>query len=64
VMIGANAVILEGVVVGKGSVVAAGSIVTKDVPENCVVAGSPAKVIKEIDDQTKAKTEQLDDLRG
>ncbi|HCX65078.1 MAG TPA: 2,3,4,5-tetrahydropyridine-2,6-dicarboxylate N-acetyltransferase [Eubacteriaceae bacterium] len=64
VMIGANAVILEGVVVGKGSVVAAGSIVTKDVPENCVVAGSPAKVIKEIDDQTKAKTKQLDDLRG
>ncbi|SHE95068.1 2,3,4,5-tetrahydropyridine-2,6-dicarboxylate N-acetyltransferase [Alkalibacter saccharofermentans] len=64
VVIGANAVILEGVKVGKGSVVAAGAIVTKDVPSGTVVAGSPAKVIKDIDDKTKSKTELLDDLRG
>ncbi|QSX08485.1 2,3,4,5-tetrahydropyridine-2,6-dicarboxylate N-acetyltransferase [Alkalibacter rhizosphaerae] len=64
VVIGANAVILEGVKVGKGAVVAAGAIVTKDVPANTVVAGAPAKVIKDIDDQTKSKTELLDDLRG
>ena len=44
--IGANAVILPGVTVGKGSVVGAGAIVTKDVPEYAIVGGNPAKVIK------------------
>ncbi|MRG85576.1 2,3,4,5-tetrahydropyridine-2,6-dicarboxylate N-acetyltransferase [Salinibacillus xinjiangensis] len=63
VVIGANAVVLEGVTVGKGSVVAAGAIVTEDVPPNTVVAGTPAKVIKEIDDQTKSKTEIKVELR-
>lgn len=63
VLIGANAVVLEGVRVGKGAVVAAGSVVTKDVPPNTVVAGSPAKVIKEKDAQTIEKTLILDDLR-
>ncbi|WP_202078468.1 2,3,4,5-tetrahydropyridine-2,6-dicarboxylate N-acetyltransferase [Caldalkalibacillus salinus] len=63
VVIGANAVILEGVRVGKGSVVAAGAIVTEDVPENVVVAGTPARVIKKIDDQTKNKTEIKAELR-
>ncbi len=63
VVIGANAVVLEGVRVGKGAVVAAGAIVTKDVPANTVVAGTPAKVIKEIDDQTKSKTEIIEALR-
>lgn len=48
VWIGANAVITAGVTIGRHSVVAAGSVVTKDVPENTVVAGCPAKVIKEI----------------
>jgi 2,3,4,5-tetrahydropyridine-2-carboxylate N-succinyltransferase len=64
VLIGANAVILEGVRIGKNSVVAAGSVVTKDVPENSVVAGSPAKIIKEKDEKTSEKTEILQDLRG
>lgn len=63
VLIGANAVILEGVKIGANSVVAAGAIVTHDVPENVVVAGSPAKIIKHVDDKTKSKTELLDDLR-
>lgn len=63
VVVGANAVILEGVRVGEGAVVAAGAIVTKDVPPNTVVAGTPAKVIKEIDDQTKSKTEIMHALR-
>ncbi len=63
VLIGANAVVLEGVRVGKGAVVAAGSVVTKDVPPNTVVAGSPARVIKEKDAQTIEKTLILDDLR-
>ncbi|MFD2925347.1 2,3,4,5-tetrahydropyridine-2,6-dicarboxylate N-acetyltransferase [Halobacillus naozhouensis] len=63
VVIGANAVVLEGVTVGKGSVVAAGAIVTEDVAPNTVVAGTPAKVIKKIDDQTKSKTEIKKELR-
>lgn len=63
VLIGANAVILEGVKVGNGSVIAAGSVVTKDVPPNVVVAGSPAKIVKKVDNNTMKKTEILKDLR-
>ncbi|MBH0228963.1 2,3,4,5-tetrahydropyridine-2,6-dicarboxylate N-acetyltransferase [Halobacillus yeomjeoni] len=63
VVIGANAVVLEGVTVGEGAVVAAGAIVTEDVPPNTLVAGTPAKVIKHIDDQTKSKTEIMQELR-
>lgn len=63
VLVGANAVVLEGVKIGKGAVVAAGAIVTKDVPPYTVVAGAPAKVIKEIDDKTKSKTEIMQELR-
>lgn len=62
-LIGANAVILEGVKIGKNSVVAAGSVVTEDVPDNVVVAGSPAKIVKSVDEKTKSKTEILADLR-
>lgn len=64
VLVGANAVVLEGVRIGEGAVVAAGAVVTEDVPANAVVAGSPAKIIKMKDDKTLAKTEFLDDLRG
>ena len=63
VLIGANAVVLEGVTIGKGSVVAAGAIVTKDVPPYSVATGVPAKVIKQIDEKTKSKTEILQELR-
>ncbi|KAB7669318.1 2,3,4,5-tetrahydropyridine-2,6-dicarboxylate N-acetyltransferase [Bacillus sp. B1-b2] len=63
VLIGANAVVVEGVTVGKGSVVAAGAIVLEDVPANTLVAGAPARVIKEIDDKTRAKTEIMQELR-
>jgi tetrahydrodipicolinate N-acetyltransferase len=63
VMIGANAVILEGVRVGAGSVVAAGAIVTEDVPAGVVVAGTPARVIKTIDEKTRSKTGLVDALR-
>ena len=48
VWIGANAVILPGVTIGKHCVVAAGAVVNKDVPDSCVVGGVPAKIIKEI----------------
>ncbi len=47
VWIGANAVILPGVTIGKHSIVAAGSVVTKNVPAYSVVAGNPAKVMKQ-----------------
>lgn len=63
VVIGANAVVLEGVRIGKGSVVAAGAVVTENVPENVVVAGMPAKIIKNVDDKTASKTEIVEDLR-
>lgn len=48
VWIGSNATILPGVTIGDNTVVAAGAVVTKDVPENTVVAGVPAKVVKKI----------------
>ncbi len=47
VWIGKNAIVLKGVTIGEGAVVAAGAVVTKDVPPYTVVAGVPAKVIKE-----------------
>lgn len=50
VWIGSNATILPGVTIGDNSVVAAGAVVTKVVPENTVVAGVPAKVVKKINE--------------
>ena len=47
VWIGAKATILKGVTIGDGAVIAAGSVVTKDVPAHCLCAGCPAKVIRE-----------------
>lgn len=46
--IGAGATILQGVTIGENSVVTAGSVVSKDVPDNVIVGGAPAKIIKEI----------------
>jgi acetyltransferase-like isoleucine patch superfamily enzyme len=48
VWIGARAIILPGVRIGMNSVVGAGSVVTKSMPENCLIAGVPAKKVKEI----------------
>ena len=63
VLIGANAVLIEGVTVGDGAVVAAGAIVTQDVPANAVVAGVPARIIKMKDGKTEGKTALVDALR-
>lgn len=46
VWVGCNATILDGVTIGKGSVIAAGAVVTKDIDPYSVVAGSPARLIK------------------
>lgn len=46
--IGFNSIILKGVHIGEGAVIAAGSIVTKDVPPYCIVAGNPAKIVREL----------------
>ena len=50
VWIGAHAAILAGVTIGDNAVVAAGAVVTKDVPANVVVGGIPAKIIKTIEE--------------
>ncbi|RIV41860.1 sugar O-acetyltransferase [Flagellimonas pelagia] len=47
--IGANSTILKGVTIGENSIVAAGSLVNKDVPDNVIVGGVPAKILKNID---------------
>lgn len=44
--IGGNSLVLPGVTIGDSCIVAAGAVVTKDVPSGCIVAGNPAKVIK------------------
>lgn len=49
VWIGFNAVILKGVTIGEGAVVGAGSVVTKDVPPYAVVAGNPARVVRQME---------------
>lgn len=64
VMVGANAVVIEGVHIGKNAVVAAGAVVIDDVPENAVVAGCPAKVIKMKDGKTTQKTAIEEALRN
>ncbi len=48
VWIGANVMIMKGVHIGTGSIIAAGSIVTRDVPAGCIVAGNPARIVKEL----------------
>ena len=63
VLIGANAVVIEGVRIGKGAVVGAGAVVIEDVPAGAVVTGNPAKVIKTVDEKTLEKTQLVDDLR-
>ena len=63
VLVGANAVVIEGVHVGKGAVVAAGAVVIEDVPENVVVAGCPARIIKVKDEGTSQKTALEEALR-
>lgn len=50
VFIGMNSVILKGVTIGSNVIIGAGSLVNKDIPDNCVVAGNPARVIMSLDE--------------
>lgn len=47
VFIGMNSIILKGVTLGKGSVIGAGSVVSRDIPDNCIAVGNPCIVIKQ-----------------
>src|SRR5699024_2251934 len=63
VVMNANAVVIEGVHVGVGAVIAGGAVVTHDVAPYTMVASVPAKVIKKVDDQSESKTGLEDNLR-
>ena len=51
--IGGGAIILPGVTIGKNSIIGAGSVVNRSIPDNCVAAGNPCRVIKYFDDIRK-----------
>lgn len=61
VFIGLNSVILPNVKIGNDVIVGAGTIVSKDIPDNCVVAGNPAKIICSIDDFLTKQNNLLND---
>jgi acetyltransferase-like isoleucine patch superfamily enzyme len=57
--IGSGAVILCGVVIGENAIVGAGSVVTKDVPPNTIVAGNPARIIREINNNSFKESQKI-----
>jgi acetyltransferase-like isoleucine patch superfamily enzyme len=62
-VIGANSTIIAGIKIGRRSVIAAGSVVTKDVPDEVVVAGNPARIIMSRDEyEEKKRKYETEDL--
>lgn len=59
VWIGANSTVCGGVTIGKGSVIGAGSVVTKDIPDGVIAAGVPCKVIRVITEKDRIKNEDI-----
>lgn len=55
VWIGCRAIILSGVTIGRGAIVGAGAVVTKDVPPNTIVGGNPARVVREVTPELRAE---------
>jgi acetyltransferase-like isoleucine patch superfamily enzyme len=53
VWIGFGVTILKGIIVGEGAILAAGTVVTRDVPPYCIVGGNPARVIRELSDDER-----------
>lgn len=53
VLVGTRCIILKGVTIGDNSVIGSGSVVTRDIPENCIAAGNPCRVIKYINSNEK-----------
>ncbi|GGD78141.1 acyltransferase [Paenibacillus nasutitermitis] len=60
VFIGARAIVMPGVTIGQSSIVAAGSVVTKSVPEGCVVAGNPARLIMKVEEYLDKMRDKLE----
>jgi maltose O-acetyltransferase len=56
--IGDSVIVLSGVTIGRGSIIGAGSVVTRSIPAGCVATGNPATVIASVDDYSKRQTEQ------
>ncbi len=57
VWIGGNAVILPGVTIGSGTIIAAGSVVTRDIPSNVIAGGNPCKILRPLTDADRTKWE-------
>lgn len=60
VFIGASSIILPGVTIGNDTIIGAGSVVSRDIPANCVAAGNPAKIICSLDDFKKRRLEEFE----
>ena len=60
VWIGESVAILAGITIGKGSIIGAGAIVTKNIPPNCIAVGNPCRIIKKYNDHTQKWTSYND----
>lgn len=64
VYVGNNSLIMPGVTIGSHCLIAAGSVVTKSVPDNCVVGGNPAKIISSVDEYIKRNMPYMVETKG